>query len=144
MARVEKTALVPYSAQAMFELVADVERYKEFLPWCSNSRLISRTEDEICGWIEVARLGVRQAFSTCNDIDPPHHMQIALRDGPFQHLHGDWHFQELREDACKVMLRMDFEFSGGLIDVAFGKVFNQAANSMVASFVKRAGDIYGG
>ena len=144
MAKVEKSALVPYSAQAMFDLVADVERYKEFLPWCSDSALVSRRDHELCGMIEVSRLGIKQSFTTCNTLAPPGHMGIALQEGPFRHLHGEWRFVELRGDACKVMLTMEFEFAGRLIDAAFGKVFHQIANSLVESFVARAEDVYGG
>ncbi|MCB1802037.1 MAG: type II toxin-antitoxin system RatA family toxin [Gammaproteobacteria bacterium] len=144
MARVEKSALVPYSAQAMFDLVADVEHYKDFLPWCSDSALVSASEEQLCGRIEVSRLGIRQAFSTCNKLHPPQRMEIELLEGPFRHLHGEWQFIELREDACKVLLKMEFEFSGKLIDAAFGRVFNQVANSLVESFVTRAREVYGG
>jgi len=144
LARVEKSALVPYSAQAMFDLVADVERYKEFLPWCSDSRLVSRGDRELCGLIEVSRLGITQAFSTCNDLDPPGRMGIALHEGPFKKLHGEWRFIALRDDACKVALTLEFEFAGRLINAAFGKVFHQVANSLVESFVERAREVYGG
>ena len=144
MARVEKSALVPFSAQAMFDLVADVGHYKDFLPWCSNSALVSHDGNRLCGEIEVSRLGITQTFSTCNELDPPERMGIALREGPFKRLHGEWRFIPLREDACKVMLTMEFEFSGKLIDAAFGKVFNQVANSLVESFVERAREVYGG
>jgi ribosome-associated toxin RatA of RatAB toxin-antitoxin module len=140
---VEKSALVPYSAQAMFDLVADVEHYKEFLPWCSDSQLLSRVDNELCGKIEVSRMGIRQSFSTCNTLDPPGRMGLVLHEGPFKHLQGEWRFVELREDACKVMLTMEFEFSGKLINAAFGKVFNQVANSLVESFVERAREVYG-
>lgn len=143
MARVEKSALVPFSAQAMFDLVADVENYKEFLPWCSDSQLLSHGDNELCGKIEVSRMGIRQSFSTCNALDPPGRMGLVLHEGPFKHLHGEWRFVALREDACKVMLTMEFEFSGKLINAAFGKVFNQVANSLVESFVKRAREVYG-
>jgi len=144
LAKVEKSALVPFSAQAMFDLVADVERYKEFLPWCSDSQLVSRAEHKLCGRIEVSRLGITQAFSTCNELDPPGRMGIALHEGPFKRLQGEWRFVELRENACKVMLTLEFEFSGKLIDAAFGKVFHQVANSLVESFVKRAQEVYRG
>lgn len=144
MAVVEKSALVAHSSQAMFDLVADVERYKEFLPWCSDSALISHEGNRLCGRIEVSRLGITQSFSTCNDLDPPEYMGIDLHEGPFRKLHGEWRFLPLREDACKVMLRLEFEFSGKLIDAAFGKVFHQVANSLVESFVKRAREVYGG
>ena len=128
----------------MFDLVADVGHYKDFLPWCSNSALVSHDGNRLCGEIEVSRLGITQAFSTCNELDPPQRMGIALREGPFKRLHGEWRFIPLREDACKVMLTMEFEFSGKLIDAAFGKVFNQVANSLVESFVERAREVYGG
>ncbi|MCP5315816.1 MAG: type II toxin-antitoxin system RatA family toxin [Chromatiaceae bacterium] len=144
MARVEKSALVRFPPQTMFDLVADVERYKEFLPWCSDSRLVSRGDDELCGWIEVSRVGITQAFSTCNELDPPGRMGIRLHEGPFKRLHGEWRFVALGDSACKVMLVLEFEFAGRLIDAAFGKVFNQVANSLVDSFVKRAQEVYGG
>jgi ribosome-associated toxin RatA of RatAB toxin-antitoxin module len=141
---VEKSALVPYPAQAMFDLVADVERYREFLPWCSDSRLVARDERRLCGMIEVSRLGIRQTFTTCNELHPPERMGIALEEGPFKRLHGEWLFTPLREDACKVSLTLEFEFSGRLIDAAFGRVFHQVANSLVESFVERAREVYGG
>ena len=143
MARIEKSALVNHSAQEMFDLVADVERYKEFLPWCSDSALVSQTEHQLCGRIEVSRLGITQSFSTCNDLDPPARMGIALHEGPFRKLQGEWRFISLRDDACKVMLKMEFDFSGRLIDKAFGPVFKQVANSLVESFVRRAREVYG-
>jgi ribosome-associated toxin RatA of RatAB toxin-antitoxin module len=144
LAIVEKSALVPFSAQAMFDLVADVESYKDFLPWCSNSRRVSSGEKSMCGWIEVSRLGITQAFSTCNELYPPDRMTLTLNEGPFKQLQGEWQFIALREDACKVILKMEFEFSGKLIDAAFGKVFHQIANSLVESFVQRAREVYGG
>jgi ribosome-associated toxin RatA of RatAB toxin-antitoxin module len=140
---IKKSALVRHSAQEMFDLVSDVEGYPRFLPWCQSAKLLSKTDEEICGRIEVARLGVRQRFSTCNRIDPPHRMQINLIDGPFRKLTGQWTFKELRDDACKVELEMDFEFSGRLIDKAFGGVFGQIANSLVDAFCKRADEVYG-
>ena len=127
----------------MFDLVADVESYKDFLPWCSNSRKISAGDGKLCGWIEVSRLGITQSFSTCNVLDPPSRMTLALNEGPFRQLQGEWQFIALRDDACKVMLAMEFEFSGKLINAAFGKVFHQVANSLVESFVCRAREVYG-
>lgn len=143
MPLVKKSALVRHSTQEMFDLVADVEGYPRFLPWCHAATLLSRNEDELCGRIEVARLGVRQVFSTCNKLEPPERMYLDLKDGPFRKLRGVWTFTRLREDACKVELELDFEFSGRLIDKAFGGVFGQIANSMVDAFCKRADEVYG-
>lgn len=141
---VSKSALVQHSAQEMYQLVCDFESYPEFLPWCSDTRLISRTDEEICGELEVSRIGIRQRFSTCNSLVENERMDIVLRDGPFRKLHGGWRFTSLREDACKVELVLEFEFSGKLIDAAFGRLFNHIANTMVESFCKRADEIYDG
>jgi ribosome-associated toxin RatA of RatAB toxin-antitoxin module len=143
MAVVKKSALVPYSARRMFDLVYDVGSYPQFLPWCRRTEVISETADQICGRIEVSRLGIHQTFSTCNRFERYTRMDIALLDGPFRKLLGGWRFTPLREDACKVELELDFEFSGRLIDKAFGAVFNQIANSLVDAFCKRADDVFG-
>jgi ribosome-associated toxin RatA of RatAB toxin-antitoxin module len=144
LAVVEKSALLPYSAAAMYRLVSDMERYPEFLPWCSGARLISHTGDELCGEIEVSRLGITQRFSTCNRLWENERMELRLREGPFRRLEGAWDFKPLREDACKVSLRLEFEFSGRLIDKAFGAVFSQIANNLVDAFSQRAREVYGG
>lgn len=128
----------------MFDLVADVESYPKFLPWCHASGIVSRAEHEVCARIDVARLGIHQTFTTCNQFERPHHMDIDLLDGPFRKLTGGWSFIALREDACKVQLELEFEFSGKLIDKAFGAVFNQIANSLVDAFCKRADEVYRG
>jgi ribosome-associated toxin RatA of RatAB toxin-antitoxin module len=127
----------------MFDLVYDVGSYPKFLPWCSDARVISETDDKICGRIEVHRMGVRQTFSTCNEFARGQWMRIDLLDGPFRKLVGAWRFTPLREDASKVELELEFEFSGRLIDKAFGGVFNQIANTLVDAFCKRADDVYG-
>lgn len=143
MSRVEKSALVGFSAEQMFGLVADVESYKNFLPWCSASRLVSDDGQELCGEIEVSRAGIRQKFTTCNKYQVGRRMELRLKSGPFKRLDGAWVFTPLREDACKVELVLDFEFSGALIDKAFGKVFQQIAITLVDAFCKRAVEVYG-
>ncbi len=139
---VSKSALVPFSAAQMFKLVDDFESYPEFLPWCRSSHMISRSENEICGELEVARAGIRQTFSTRNKLVKNERVDIELIEGPFRKLQGGWKFTALREDACKIELVLDFEFSGRLINSAFGKVFGQIANTMVDAFCKRAEEVY--
>ena len=139
---VSKSALVNHSAAEMFDLVCDFEAYPEFLPWCSDSRLISRSEEEICGELEVSRIGIRQRFSTCNALVKDERMDIVLREGPFRKLQGGWSFTPLKENASKVELVLEFEFSGRLIDAAFGRVFSHIANTLVEAFCKRADEVY--
>ncbi len=141
MAVVEKTALVAVPAEILYEIVNDVGSYPEFLPWCKDARLLSRTDEELCGEIVVSKAGVTRAFSTCNCLFPHHRIEIRLKEGPFRKLEGAWEFTQLRKDACKVALTLEFEFSSGLMDKAFGVVFSQIANSLVDAFCKRANEL---
>jgi len=141
MAVVEKSALVSAPAATLYEIVNDVEAYPEYLPWCKGGRLLSRTDTELCGEIVVSKAGVTRTFSTCNALHPFERIDIHLKEGPFRKLEGYWLFTELREDACKVTLHLEFEFSSGLMDKAFGVVFGQIANSLVDAFCKRAGEL---
>lgn len=140
---VTKSALVTFSASQMFDLVANMESYPQFLPWCAAAEILSREPNRFCGRMEVARMGIHQTFSTCNRFVPGERMELELDDGPFRKLQGAWTFRPLREDACKVELKLEFEFSGKLIDKAFGGVFRQIANNLVDAFCKRAEEVYG-
>ena len=138
---VNKSALVAHSAAEMFELINDVESYPQFLPWCKSTKLLSRDSERLCGELEVSRVGISQSFSTCNQLFPYERIVIQLKEGPFKRLQGEWRFTALREDACKVELELEFEFSGKLINSAFGAVFSQIANTLVDAFCKRADEV---
>lgn len=143
MGSVNKTALVPYSTREMFELVNDIESYPEFLPWCGSAQLLERTEDEIRARVEIAYGSVRKAFTTRNRLQQDKMIEMRLLEGPFRHLEGYWRFDSLGERACKVALDLDFEFSGRLVGLALGPVFNQIANTLVDAFANRAVEVYG-
>ena len=142
MARIEKTALVKFSAQQMFDLVNDIESYPQFLPWCSQSRIIKREGNIVEAELSISKGGFQKAFSTRNELDMGKKMTVSLIDGPFSHLAGVWQFQPLREDASKIVFDLDFELSGKLASLAFGAVFNQICNTMVSSFTQRAKVVY--
>jgi ribosome-associated toxin RatA of RatAB toxin-antitoxin module len=142
VAVVEKSALVQHSAGEMYRLVNDVEQYQDFLPWCKSSRLVSLEGDTMVGELVVAKSGITQSFSTRNTLTKDRLIELQLDEGPFSRLTGQWEFTPLRDDACKVSLRLEFEFSGRLINAAFGAVFSQIANTMVDAFCKRADEIY--
>ncbi|MBU2570262.1 MAG: type II toxin-antitoxin system RatA family toxin [Gammaproteobacteria bacterium] len=143
MVLVQKSALVKYSAQKMFDLVDNIEAYPEFLPWCSGSRILSRKDDVVEAELMVAKGGFKKSFATRNKLDHGGRITIELLNGPFTHLEGKWDFMPLREDASKISLDLEFEMSGKLASLAFGAVFNQICNTMVASFTERAKEIYG-
>ncbi|MEN9756563.1 MAG: hypothetical protein RL755_750 [Pseudomonadota bacterium] len=142
MTRIEKTALVKFSAQQMFDLVNDIESYPEFLPWCSSSRIIKREGNIVEAELSISKGGFQKSFSTRNELDMGKQMTVSLIDGPFSHLAGIWQFQPLREDASKILFNLDFELSGKLASLAFGAVFNQICNTMVSSFTQRAKVVY--
>jgi ribosome-associated toxin RatA of RatAB toxin-antitoxin module len=141
--RIQKSALVSYSAEQMYALVADIEAYGEFLPWCGGARIQSRTPESVTASIAIAYRGVNQSFTTRNLLAPGRGMTMQLVDGPFKQLHGHWRFEPLDDSACKVTLDLDFEFSNRLLGLAVGPVFESIAGSLVDSFHARAKTVYG-
>ncbi len=142
MTHVKKSALVKFSAQKMFELVDNIEAYPEFLPWCSGSRIISRSNELVEAELSIAKAGFHKSFTTRNRLDPGGRIYMSLLEGPFSSLEGVWSFMPLRDDASKIELNLDFEMSGKLAALAFGAVFNQICNTMVSSFTERAKQVY--
>ena len=143
MAIVEKSVLIERSAMQMYDLVDAVEDYPKFLPWCGGTELLERSESITSARVHISFHGIKAHFSTVNAKDYPHTMTIKLREGPFRHLDGLWRFTPLADAACKVELRLQYEFSNGLLEKALGPVFNHIAGTLVESFVKRATQIYG-
>ncbi len=142
--QIDKTALVLHSAERMFHLVNDVARYPEFLPWCAGTEIHESTDQQITASMDIAKGGIRHRVTTRNELRLPDTIDIELVDGPFQNLSGRWHFKALDSNACKVILTLEFEFSGSLSRMTFGKVFSQAANTMVDAFCRRADELYKG
>ena len=143
MPYVNKSALVPFSAKQMYQLVDNVNNYHKFLPWCSHSQEIEREESFVVGSVTISKGGVNKVFTTKNILHKYSLIDIHLVDGPFKRLQGSWKFDPLKEDACKVSLDLEYEFSSKLLGLVVGPVFNQVANTMVDSFVKQARVIYG-
>jgi len=140
---IRKSLLVPYSADEMFALVADIESYGTFLPWCGGARILQREGDAVTAAIEIAYHGVNKAFTTRNTLDPGRRMDLQLVDGPFRQLRGHWRFDPLDDRSCKVSLELDFEFSSRLVAMMVGPVFESIARSLVDSFHARAESLYG-
>ena len=143
MTVVQKSALVKYSTQQMYDLVCDIDAYPQFLPWCGGSRILKHEGDVIEAELLIAKGGFKKAFSTRNRVENGRKMTISLLNGPFSYMEGEWNFTPLREDACKISLDLEFEMPGKLANLAFGAVFNQICNTMVSSFTGRAKQVYG-
>ncbi|MCG3723308.1 ubiquinone-binding protein [Vibrio cincinnatiensis] len=142
MKQVSRSALVAFSAEQMFHLVNDVESYPDFLPGCSGTRVLESSSDKMVASVDVSKAGISKTFTTENHLNHGQSIIMHLVDGPFQTLRGGWFFTPLDEQACKVELKLEFEFSSKMIELAFGKVFNELTSNMVNAFTKRAKQVY--
>ncbi len=142
MPQVRRSALVSFSATQMYDLVNDVDKYPEFLPGCSGATILSQDSDSMVASVNVAKAGISKTFTTSNSLIEGACILMELVDGPFRSLKGGWYFTPLDESACKVELKLDFEFSSKLIELAFGKIFSELTNNMVKAFTLRAKQVY--
>jgi ribosome-associated toxin RatA of RatAB toxin-antitoxin module len=143
MRQVDRTALVPYTPEQMFALVADIERYPEFVPWVVAARVLKREENGMIGQLEMERAGVREKFTTRNLLEQPNRMSLALVEGPFRLLDGLWTFDALADRGAKVRLTIRFEFANPLTAMFLSRAFEKSCIEMVDAFVLRARAIYG-
>ncbi|HFD13295.1 MAG TPA: type II toxin-antitoxin system RatA family toxin [Crenotrichaceae bacterium] len=143
MTSIERSALVRFSAQQMYDLVADIAAYPEFLPWCQSSRILSGVDSVVEAELEIARGGFHKSFSTRNVNIEPDEIKMTLLNGPFTALQGSWLFTPLNNNASKIILKLEFELAGGVAAVAFGRIFNQICETMVDAFHQRAIVLYG-
>ena len=133
---------MPYPARIMFEIVNDVAAYPEFLPWCADSRILAQTESSMEASILMKKAGVNHWFTTKNTFDKNKSIKMALLNGPFKRLDGEWKFTEFEPGASKIELDLSFEFSHGLGATLIAPIFTQIANTLVDSFCKRAQNLY--
>lgn len=131
-----------HTPEQMYKLVNEVEFYPEFLPWCRSSRVLERDELSQRASIEIAKGPLNKMFSTQNSMLPNERIQLALENGPFSKLDGEWRFEPLGDRGCKVLLNIEFEFSGRLISVVLTPVFAEICSTMIDAFVKRADAVY--
>ncbi len=142
MPTINRSALVPFSPEQMFEIVNDVDKYVEFLPWCGASEKLDVEGSSVKASVTIAKGPVNKTFITQNTLDINKEIEMELVDGPFKYLKGSWRFEDIKGQACKISLDLEFEFTNGLVSMAIGPIFNQIANSMVDAFVERAKNIY--
>ena len=136
---------LPYQPQELFELVADVERYPEFLPWCKAARVRQRESQErqIVADLVVGFKMVRERFTSRVDLEPEERViRVQYVDGPFRYLNNTWQFIE-HADGCMIDFYVDFEFRSRVLQKMLQPLFNEAVRRMVAAFEGRAKELYG-
>jgi ribosome-associated toxin RatA of RatAB toxin-antitoxin module len=149
MRHVKRSALVGETPERMFELINDVERYPDFVPWCTRSSVVSRTDGEVVARLDVKRGPLQSHFTTKNRLQPPDRLTMELVDGPFRRLDGLWTITPIRAPdgsdlGCRVELAMSFEFANALTGALLEPVFEHTAASLVDAFVGRARSLRAG
>ncbi len=138
MPKIERSALLHHNRVDLYELINDVERYPEYMNGCTKVELISKSDAILEATLYLSKAGISQHFTTRNTLNPPESMSMELVDGPFKRFKGLWTFKALGDDACKVVLELDFEISNSLLGRAASKLFEYTANDMLDALVRRA------
>jgi coenzyme Q-binding protein COQ10 len=134
---------LPYSPEQLCELVADVARYPEFLPWCVGARVRSADEHLIVADLVIGYKVFRERFTSRVILHKPKRIDVEYRDGPFRYLNNHWVFERNEDGTTTIDFYVDFEFRSRLMQKMIGVVFNEAVKRMVQAFENRAHDLYG-
>ncbi|HVM77766.1 MAG TPA: type II toxin-antitoxin system RatA family toxin [Stellaceae bacterium] len=134
---------LPYTAEQLFDLVADVERYPEFLPWCVGARIRERGENTIVADLLIGFRMIRERFTSKVVLDRPRRIDVAYSEGPFKYLNNHWIFEPQEDGGCVIDFYVDFEFHSRLLQKVIEVLFNEAVRRMVSAFEGRARKLYG-
>jgi ribosome-associated toxin RatA of RatAB toxin-antitoxin module len=140
---IQRSALVTFSPEQMFDLVVDVEHYPQFLPWVVGAEVHEKTERDLLASMEMQRAGVRERFTTRNVMERPNWMTLKLVEGPFRVLEGRWAFTPIGEAGTRIELGMRFEFANPVVALLFGKAFEQSCGQLIDAFIGRARQVHG-
>lgn len=138
MKTIQKSVLVPYQTEQIFDLVNDVANYPAFLPWCSNTEILKQDEHSLDAIMYIDYLKIRQSLSTRNVNIRPNQIRMSLLDGPFKSLEGCWQFTPIDTIGCKIDFKLEYEFTSNILSAMIAPVFNLIADSMVDAFIKEA------
>jgi coenzyme Q-binding protein COQ10 len=143
MPRHAETRQLPYSPEQMFDLVADVARYGEFLPWVVAVRVREDGPTEMIADLVVGFKGISERFTSKVNKDRPNHIHVDYIEGPLQHLTNDWTFRSDGQGGTLVDFCVDFAFKSRIFEMLAGQVFDRALRKMIGAFEERAAALYG-
>jgi coenzyme Q-binding protein COQ10 len=134
--------ILRYTQDQLFDLVADVQRYPEFLPWCVGARVLTRTETDLTADLTIGFRMFRESFRSRVTLERPGLVRVTYENGPFRYLNNTWRFTPV-QGGTEVDFFVDFEFRSALLQAVIGVVFNEAVRVMVRAFERRAMVLYG-
>ncbi len=142
MIEIHRSALVLCPVEHLYHLINDIHDYPLFLDGVSSAKILEQSESEMLGLLVIKKAGIERQIITRNRLEAPNHIDMVLEEGPLDKLTGQWRIEALNDTGCKVSLDLQFNALKGIAGLAFGKVFKQVADNMVAAFVDRAHDTY--
>ncbi|MXP25165.1 type II toxin-antitoxin system RatA family toxin [Altererythrobacter indicus] len=142
MPGIQETRRLPYSAAQMFDLVADVDNYPEFLPWVVATRIRSDDGREMVADMLVGFKALREKFTSRVHKERPHQLRVQYVDGPLRDLDNLWVFRDI-EGGCEIDFKVDFAFKSRMFEALAGQYFDRAFRKMVNAFETRADELYG-
>ncbi len=143
MPGIHETRKLPYSCEQMFDLVADVGRYEEFLPWVVAARVRSDSETEMVADMLVGFKAIREKFTSRVAKVRPEVIDVHYVDGPLRDLDNKWTFRPAADGGCEIDFCVDFTFKNKIFEAMAGQYFDRAFRKMVEAFERRADDLYG-
>lgn len=143
MPSIERSALIAFPAADVYALVNDIEQYPMFLPWCSHTEVLSRSETEVVARIDIAVRGRRETLVTRNRLTPTSAIALEMVEGPFRRFDGRWLFTPLGDAGCRVDLEVSFELANRLVGAFAAPFLHRIADRLVDSFAVRAREILG-
>ena len=136
--------LLGYRPEQMFDLVADIERYPEFLPWCIGARIRERTDTLVVADLIIGFKMIRERFTSRVSLDREHlTIEVAYADGPFKQMTNRWRFEPTEDGRCRIDFYLAFEFRSAMLQKLIGVLFHEAVRRMVGAFETRARKLYG-
>ena len=129
---------LPYSPEQLFDLVADIEKYPEFLPWCIGARIISRQDNVVNADLIIGWALIRETFTSKVTLNRPHEISVDYLHGPMKNMLNRWRFEPEADGGCTIDFFVEFEFKSRSLQLVMGALFDQAAKMMVGAFEKRA------
>jgi len=135
--------ILPYTQAQLFDLVLDVEKYPEFLPWCIGCRVRKREEALVVADMIIGFKVFREGFTSRVSYQRPHRIDVKYTDGPFKYLNNHWIFNDLGDGSTEIDFFVDFEFRSRILQAAIGAVFSEAVRRMIAAFEARAHALHG-
>jgi coenzyme Q-binding protein COQ10 len=143
MPRHSETRHLPYTPEQLFNLVADVERYSEFLPWVVAVRIRSASDKEVIADLVVGFSAFKERFTSRVTLDKPHRIHVDYIEGPLKYLRNEWRFDPAPDGGTNLFFSVDFAFRSRIFQALAGEMFDRALRRMTDAFERRAAALYG-